>query len=317
VTGQGGSFLVEDLTAAGWEVHGSVRRATASLAEIPAGVVVHEWDMERPEDAAALIAAADPDVVFNLGGLSSVAASWENPPLAARVSGLSAVALLDAAWQRQQQRERDVRFIQASSSEIFGSANELPQRESTAIAPISPYGASKALIHSMVTAFRKRGMFATNAILYNHESPRRPLSFVTRKITSGVAAIAAGRAESITLGNLDARRDWGWAPDYMQALQLMADADAADDFIVASGESHTVREFVSAAFAAVGIDDWVHLVKTDPGFMRPLDSPEMCGDASKLRRVLGWAPTIGFPDIVASMVRNDVRLLETEVSEQP
>jgi GDPmannose 4,6-dehydratase len=271
--------------------------------------------LERPEDAAALVAAVDPDVIFHLGGFSSVAASWEDPPLAARVSGLSAVALLDAAWRHQEQRGREIRFIQASSSEIFGAATELPQRESTELAPLSPYGVAKTLAHSMVIAYRARGMFASNAILYNHESLRRPLSFVTRKITSEVAAIAAGRAETISLGNLDARRDWGWAPDYMGALVLMAEADKADDFIVASGEAHSVREFVDAAFAAVGIIEWEHLVRTDPRFLRPSDAPEMRGDATKLRQTLGWSPGMQFRDIVGAMVLNDVRLIETGESE--
>jgi GDPmannose 4,6-dehydratase len=204
---------------------------------------------------------------------------------------------------------RQIRFVQASSSEIFGAALQNPQDENTPIAPHNPYGASKAFAHFMVQVYRDRGLFASNAILYNHESPRRPITFVTRKIISGVAAIALGRADTITLGNLDARRDWSWAGDVVDALVLIAAADEPDDFVVASGISHTVRDFVEVAFAAAGVDDWESHVTVDSDLIRPADAPDMRGDASKIRNTLGWTPSMTFEQVVAAMVDHDIAVL--------
>ncbi|BDI21669.1 GDP-mannose 4,6-dehydratase [Herbiconiux sp. L3-i23] len=301
--GQDGSFLVERLVADGWSVTGLVRDPSDS---VPAGARTVVADLGDTERLASIVDDAEADVVFNLGALSSVAASWTDPLATARITGMSVAALLDAAWRRQESTGSPVRFVQASSAEVFGAATELPQSETTPIAPVSPYGAAKAWAHSLVGVYRGRGLFASNAILYNHESTRRPTAFVTRKITRGVAEIAAGTAETLTLGNLDARRDWGWAPDYVDALVLIAGAETPDDFVVATGESHTVAEFVEAAFAAVGITDWRAYVTSDPRFMRPSEQPEQRGDPSKIERALGWRRTHDFAGIVAAMVAHDL-----------
>ena len=212
-----------------------------------------------------------------------MARSWSEPDLTARVNGLAAVALMESAAQVQAKTGRQVRFVQASSAEIFGDPATSPQDENTPIRPVNPYGAAKAYAHLMVEVHRRRDLHAVSAILYNHESPRRPTSFVTRKITSTVAAIARGRAAGLTLGNLDARRDWGWAPDYVDAMVRALRADSARDYVIATGVGHSVRDFVAAAFAHVGIDDWSSLVHIDPEFVRPADATDLTGDATRAR----------------------------------
>jgi GDPmannose 4,6-dehydratase len=214
--------------------------------------------------------------------------------------------LLQLAWELQERSGRAVRLVQASSGEVFAGAQAAPQDESTPLSPQSPYGASKAFAHTLVQVFRSRGMHASNAILYNHESPRRPTSFVTRKITSTVAAITEGRTDRLVLGNLDARRDWGWAPEYVDAMVRMARADEPDDYVVATGVSHTVADFVAAAFARVGIEDWQRYVTTDPAFVRPMDAVELRGDARRARERLGWQPQVGFAELVGRMVEADL-----------
>jgi len=310
VTGQDGSYLAERLLREGWGVHALVRSARdASEQPLNADVTSHVGDLGNPQSVAQIIADVEPDVVYNLAGISSVALSWQEPELTSRVTGTSVAAMLEAAWKLQEKVGRPVRFLQASSSEIFGAATERPQSETTPVRPVSPYGAAKAYAHHVVGVYRGRGMLASAAILYNHESPRRPETFVTRKITAAAASISLGLSDSVSLGNLDARRDWGWAPDYVDAMIRIAAADSADDYVVATGEAHTVREFVAAAFAAAGITDWEPFVKIDPRFNRPVDAPEMVGDATKLRTTLGWEPTVDFSDLVGQMVKNDLQLL--------
>jgi GDPmannose 4,6-dehydratase len=199
-----------------------------------------------------------------------------------------------------------VRFVQASSAEIFGLPDRSPQDEDTPVRPANPYGAAKAFAHLMVDVYRHRGLHATSLVLYNHESPRRPAQFVTRKITAGVAAISRGAASTLTLGNLAATRDWGWAPDFVDAMVLAARAGTARDYVVATGESHSVEEFVAAAFRCVGIDDWSAYVEVDPALLRPVDAAELVGDPSRIRHDLGWAPTVGFEDVVRRMVEADL-----------
>jgi len=311
VSGQDGSYLAERLLEDGWDLHALVRSASAEDENpLDPAITVHEGDLDSPGPLTGLIDGVEPDVVFNLAGISSVAKSWDEPALTGRVTGQSVAVMLDAAWRTQERLGRPVRFVQASSAEIFGASDDVPQTERTAIRPTSPYGAAKAFAHHLVGVYRGRGLPASAAVLYNHESPRRPLAFVTRKITAGVAAIAAGRSDSLSLGNLDAQRDWGWAPDYVDALVRMAASDRPEDYIVATGVAHTVREFVGAAFAAAGIDDWEHLVTIDPRFARPVDAPLSVGDPSRIRDDLGWTPTLDFEGIVARMVENDRRLLE-------
>ena len=242
-----------------------------------------------------------PQEVYNLAAISSVAQSWDEPDRTAHVNGLAAVALMESA-----RLAGDVRLVQASSAEIFGEPADSPQTEDTAIRPVNPYGAAKAFAHLSAGVFRQRDQHVSSAILYNHESPRRHERFVTRKITSTVAAIARGDADELVLGNLDARRDWGWAPDYVDAMVRAARADEPGDYVVATGRAHSVREFVAAAFAAAGVNDWEHLVRQDERFFRPADPTELVGDASRARDVLGWEPTVAFEEIVARMVAADL-----------
>lgn len=307
VYGQDGALLVRELTSAGWDVHGTARRIESGPAAD--GVTVHEADLTDALGFVEIIDRIEPDLVVNLAGISSVAQSWQEPELTSEVSGRVVVDLVEACRRLESRTRRQVRFVQASSSEVFGAADVIPQNEATPLAPVSPYGAAKAYAHLVVQVARGRGQFASNAILYNHESPERPLTFVTRKITRGVAEIATGRADTITLGNLDARRDWSWAGDVIRALHAIAVAEQPGDFVVASGVSHSVRDFVVAAFAAAGIDDWEGRVRQDADLLRPSDAPEMRGDPSRIARELGWHSEVSFGEMVARMVQNDIREL--------
>lgn len=302
-TGQDGSYLVERLLAEGGEVHGLVRAEDLRNGSRPDGLVVHEVDLDTvPDDLAALVDRVAPDELYNLGGISSVALSWERPVLTTRVNGLAALTLMDAARRLQERRGREVRVLQPSSAEMFGEPTRSPQDEDTTIRPVSPYGAAKAFAHHVAGVERLRGLFSATVILYNHESPRRPHTFVTRKITSTVAAIAAGRADRLTLGNLDARRDWGWAPDYVDAMVRAIRHDEPGDYVVATGEAHSVRDFVAAAFEHAGVDEWEHLVEVDPSLIRPADPTLLVGDPTRAREVLGWHPSVGFEEIVGHLV---------------
>jgi GDPmannose 4,6-dehydratase len=301
-TGQDGSYLVERLLAEGHEVHGLVRSEDLG-GTLPDGLVVHEADLDAvPADLAALVERVGPDELYNLGGISSVARSWEDPVLTTRVNGVAALTLMDAARRLQERRGREVRVLQPSSAEIFGEPTHSPQDEDTAIRPVSPYGAAKAFAHHVAAVERSRGLFTATVILYNHESPRRPATFVTRKITSTVAAIAAGRADRLTLGNLDAKRDWGWAPDYVDAMVRALRHDQPGDYVVATGRAHSVRDFVAAAFAHAGVDRWERHVEVDPSLLRPADPSLLVGDPTRAREVLGWRPTVGFEELVGHLV---------------
>lgn len=307
ITGQTGGYLCDQLLEAGWHVHGIVRDADELEPEFhrrSPGATLHTGDLASGDGMRAIVADVEPDAIFNLGGISSVAQSWSQPELTGLVTGLGVASLLDGAWALRQRSGRRVSFVQASSAEMFGHAVDVPQTEATAIRPVNPYGAAKAYAHHLVGVYRGLGLEASSCILYNHESPRRPEAFVTRKITAGVAAIAAGTADHLTLGNLDATRDWGWAPDYASAM-ILAAAGEPGDYVIATGEPHTVRDFVAAAFAAVGIDEWEPYVGQDPAFMRPSDAPALVGDPTRAREVLGWTPTVAFEEIVRRMVDND------------
>ncbi|MFS0717142.1 GDP-mannose 4,6-dehydratase [Arthrobacter sp. 1P04PC] len=307
ISGQDGSYLAEQLVEAGWDVHGMVRAEDANPRQHEAGgVTLHEGDLSDPSRLAELIGDLAPDTIFNLGGISSVAASWERPYETVVSTGAAAVAMLEAAWQLQNRTGREIRFLQASSAEIFGQAKEVPQNEGTPLRPITPYGAAKALAHHAVGTYRARGLFASSAVLYNHESLRRPSSFVTRRITLGVAAIALGLKERLSLGNLDAVRDFGWAPDYVDAMVRIASAEQPEDFVVATGVSRSVRDFAEAAFLAAGVSEGLSLIDVNPKFRRPVDAPEMRGDATKISDTLGWRATATFEDIVAAMVQHDL-----------
>ncbi len=301
VTGQDGRYLAEQLLGDGWQVHGMVREKAETVTE---GVVVHPGDLADPDVFEVLVPAVAPDVVFHLAGMSSVAQSWQEPAATAELTGTAVARLLQACFAGP--AGAGPRVVLASSAEVFGAAEHAPQDERTPVRPASPYGAAKAFALHLGGVYRRAGHHVSAAVLYNHESPRRPTTFVTRKITSTVAAIAHGTAGELRVGNLDARRDWGWAPDHVDAMVRMAIADSPDDYVVATGEGHTVRELVAAAFAAAGVEDWQRLVHVDPRFVRPVDAVDLVGDASHARRRLGWTPTVPFEEIVARMVRADL-----------
>jgi GDPmannose 4,6-dehydratase len=299
IGGQDGSYLVEQLVAEGVEVHGLTHR---SASQTMSGVELHVGDITHTDDVRRLVLDLEPDEIYNLAAVSSVARSWEEPDRTAAVNGTGAVGVLDAAFRLQQGVGRTVRVVQASSAEIFGEPDRSPQDEHTPLRPVNPYGAAKAYAHSMCGIYRQRGLHVSAVILYNHESPRRPPHFVTRRVAAAVAAISRGEADRLTLGNLDARRDWGWAPDYVDAMVRAARADDPQDFVIATGVSHSVRDLVAAAFSHVGIEDWEGLVEVDPALARPVDAAELVGDATNAREVLGWTPTVGFAELIARLV---------------
>lgn len=290
VTGQDGYYLSRLLQRNGFEVCGVPRDALTDVAAM-----------------TELTGTVKPDVVFHLAAVSSVAASWHDPTATSRVNALSTAVLLDACIATQDRTGKPITVVNASSCEIFAGAADSPQTETTPLQPISPYGAAKAFGHLMCQIYRAKGLKVSNAILYNHESPRRPEQFVTRKITKAAAAIASGRRDRLVLGDLTVQRDWGWAPDYVEAMYRMACHDNGDDFVVATGATHSVQEFVAAAFAEAGIEDWKAHVESDAAFTRPRDRGVAVGDPTKAGTVLGWYPTFGFDEIVKAMVSSDLR----------
>lgn len=306
ITGQDGPYLAAHLAAAGWEVHGMVRgqprRDRDEVQRLVPGLTLAEGDLLDQPSLHRVLAETEPDVVFNLAALTFVPLSFRQPVLTADVTGTGVIRLLEAI----RITDPSIRLVQASSSEMFGNAPESPQHEETRFCPASPYAAAKALAHHAVVNYRDSyGMHVSTAIMFNHESPRRGPEFVTRKISLGVAAIAAGRADSLTLGRLDTRRDWGWAPEYMAALPLIADRDTPDDFVLATGESRTVLEFAQAAFAAAGLD-CARYVRSDPALFRPAEVTALEGDPAKAREVLGWKAAIPFGEIARRMVMADM-----------
>ena len=312
VTGQDGSYLVDRLLEDGVEVHGMVRAGDPSTGQLRSAhpqVHLHETDLADGPGLHRLVREVAPDQLFNLAGISSVATSWEQPGLTGLLSGLAVAELLAAALDVQESTGRPVAVVQASSAEIFGEPDRVPQDEATAVRPTNPYGAAKAYAHHMSGIYRSRGLAVSSCILFNHESPRRPPAFVTRKITQAAARIGREGTGEIALGNLDARRDWGWAPDYVDALVRAANHPGGGDFVVATGETHSVAEFAAAALARVGIVDWERWVRTDPAFVRPTDTAQLVGDPTRAREVLGWTPTRSFSEVVHAMVDHDVQLL--------
>lgn len=312
IGGQDGRYLTELLLADGYEVHGVVRSADAD--GLDARITTHRVDMSEGDRLREVVLAVAPDQIYNLAAISSVALSWKEPLETARVNGLSVAALLDAAQELAEKGTTAPRFVQASSAEIFGQAEEVPQTERTPVRPASPYGASKAYAHHLVGVYRAQGLFASSCILYNHESPIRPAGFVTRKITQGAARIARGLQDELVLGNLDARRDWGWAPDFARALYLAATAERGDDFVIATGQTHSVRDFVRAAFERAGVTDWEGRVRVSAEFARPVDPAVQVGDPSHARDVLRWEPSRSFEEIVGAMVDHDLAMIDGEPS---
>ena len=309
IGGQDGGYLAEALLADGHQVHGLLReqdRPSGPDAADLSGAHLHVGDLTDQRGLAELLARVEPDEIYNLGGISSVAQSWAQPLATGEVSGLAVAGLLQSALELSERLGRRIAVVQAASAEIFGNPAISPQDEDTPLRPLNPYGAAKAYAHHLVGVYRGRGLAASSVILYNHESPRRPVAFVTRKITRAAAEIARGAADELALGNLDARRDWGWAPDYADAMIRAARAEQPGDYVIATGEAHSVAEFVAAAFAAAGVADWLRHVRVDPAFVRPVDAVELVGNPARARAELGWSPTVRFDEVVARMVRADL-----------
>ncbi len=307
--GQDGGYLAERLLADGWDVHGlswMLGGDNRIEATVP-GTTAHVLENSSWQELSELVRAIAPTSVFHLAGVSSVWKSWQEPVLTSEVNAQCTVGLFEACFRLQENTGRRVSVVNASSGEIFAGSGESPQTERTPVVPTSPYGVTKAFGYQMGRVFRARGLAVSSAILYNHESPRRSESFVSRKITKGVAAIAQGGSEVLELGNIDGLRDWGWAPDIVDCLYRMAGRDDPDDYVVATGVAHSVRDFVVAAFESVGIDDWQSQVKLDPAMIRPAEPDPMIGDSSKARSVLGWRPTKSFDEIVTAMVQHDLQ----------
>jgi GDPmannose 4,6-dehydratase len=310
ITGQDGRYLAEFLHEKGYEVFGLVTgqnnpRGNAVREEL-SYVDLIEGDLQDMSSLIAAVEYSQPDEVYNLGAISFVALSFKQAELTANVTGLGVLRMLEAI-RVVGGKNNPIRFYQASSSEMFGKVRETPQNEKTPFHPRSPYGAAKAFGHHLTVNYREAyGLYAVNGILFNHESPRRGLEFVTRKVTNAVARIKLGLQHELTLGNLESRRDWGYAGDYVRAMWLMLQQPIPDDYVIATGETHSVREFVEAAFAAAGIDDWQRYVTTDPRFLRPTEVELLRGDATRARELLGWQPTVTFPQLVSMMVESDL-----------
>jgi GDPmannose 4,6-dehydratase len=307
ITGQDGSYLAEFLLEKGYHVYGMVRRSSTEsferIAHLRDRIEIREGDLLDQLSLIMLLRDIDPHEVYNLAAMSFVPTSWEQPILTGEVTALGATRLLEAI----RVTDRSIRFYQASSSEMFGKVRETPQTELTPFHPRSPYGVAKTYAHYITVNYRESyGIFACSGILFNHESPRRGKQFVTRKVTDGAARIKAGLAHELRLGNLDAKRDWGYAGDYVQAMWLMLQQPKADDYVVATGETHTVRELCELAFAHAGLD-WSRHVVVDPAFVRPAEVDLLIGDAGKARRALGWAPKHSFQELVRMMVDADLR----------
>ncbi len=314
ITGQDGLYLAELLLAKGYEVHGLIRGQNnpklTLVRDLLPDVRLHHGDLTDMSSLVRALRSSGPDEVYNLGAVSFVAYSWENAHLTTDVTAKGVLNLLEAIRLHTDGDLAGVRFYQASSSEMFGKAQETPQHERTLLWPRSPYGVSKAYGHHMTINYRESyGLHGSSGILFNHESPRRGPEFVTRKITQAVARISLGRQERVVLGNLDARRDWGYAGDYVEAMWLMLQQPVADDYVIATGESHSIRDFLDLAFAQVGIDDWTPYVRQDKAFVRPAEVDMLVGDARRAREILGWQPRVAFPALVAMMVEADVEAI--------
>lgn len=309
IGGQDGHYLTELLTAKGYSVLGLARpesRSRDSIRREFPDVRLLQGDLGDVASLTRAVSEAQPDEVYNLGGVSTVSESVRSPVESADVVGLGALRLLEAVRVAGGE-STGVRFYQASSSEMFGGGSESPQRETTPFNPQSPYAAAKVFAHHATRYYREaQGLHASSGILFNHESPRRRVEYVTRKVSSGVARIALSKQDRLVLGSLDSRRDWGFAGDYTEAMWLMLQQDEPGDYVIATGETHTVRELVSEAFAVVGIDDWSPYVTEDPALARPDDVDMIVGDASKARERLGWAPKISFKELVRMMVKADL-----------
>jgi GDPmannose 4,6-dehydratase len=319
ITGQDGLYLAELLLGKGYEVYGFMRGQNNPKRELVEqtvpGVKILTGDLTDLSSILRALDIAKPDEFYNLGAISFVAYSWENAHMTSEVTGLGVLNALEAVRLYSGDEPRKVRFYQASSSEMFGKVQSVPQNEDTLLWPRSPYGVAKVYGHYMTINYRESyGMHASSGILFNHESPRRGPEFVTRKISQAVARISLGLQEHITLGNIDARRDWGFAGDYVDAMWRMMQQEEPDDYVISTNETHEIREFLDLAFREVGIEDWAPYVKQDPRFMRPAEVDLLIGDSTKARTALGWQPKVDFPELVRMMVANDVAEQKANVS---
>jgi GDPmannose 4,6-dehydratase len=321
VAGQDGVYLSRLLLSEGYRVVGSVRPGGAEAARMApylAGVEIVEVDVCDAEAMRALLRRSRPHEVYNLAALSSVGSSWTDTDRVNEVNNLAVLRLLENLLHYRDEYGDAPRLFQASSAEIFGAADEQPQNERTPHDPGSPYAAAKSAAHDRVMSYREtQGLFACNGILFSHESPLRGTSFVTRKITRGAVEISAGRRAELALGNLDVRRDWGAAADYVRAMWLMLQQPVADDYVIATGTSSSLRDFVELAFAEVGISDAWQYVRTDPTLMRPADIPQTWGDPSRANRELGWTASLTVEQVVVAMVSIDQQRLRRGVDESP
>jgi GDPmannose 4,6-dehydratase len=323
ITGQDGSYLAELLLAKGYEVHGIIRRSSSfntdridHLYRDPhvhgLKFFLHYGDLSDTASIMKLLHELQPDEIYHLGAQSHVRVSFDIPEYTGDVTGLGTLRFLEA----MRETTPKARFYQASSSEMYGLVQAVPQREDTPFHPRSPYGAAKVYAYWVTVNYRESyALHASNGILFNHESPRRGETFVTRKITRALARIKVGLQKELYLGNLDARRDWGYAPEFVEAMWLMLQQDQADDYVVATGETHSVREFLEEAFRCIDLD-WQQYVKIDPRYFRPAEVDLLIGDAAKARRVLDWQPKTSFKELVRIMVQADVDLLQKQLSGQ-
>jgi GDPmannose 4,6-dehydratase len=314
ITGQDGSYLAEWLVEKGYQVHGMVRRSSTEnferIAHLAGRVELHQADLLDQLSLVNVVQKVDPDEVYNLAAMSFVPTSWQQPVLTGDFTAIGATRVLEAIRLLGARR---MRFYQASSSEMFGKVQETPQRETTPFYPRSPYGVAKVYAHWITVNYRESyGMFTSSGILFNHESPRRGREFVSRKVTDAAARIKLGLQKELRLGNLDARRDWGFAGDYVQAMWLMLQQNEPDDFVVATGQTHSVRELVEVAFDHVGLD-WRQHVVQDPALTRPAEVDLLVGDATKARERLGWKPRVGFADLIPLMVDADLQRLKSRL----
>jgi GDPmannose 4,6-dehydratase len=325
VTGQDGSYLAEFLLEKGYDVHGIIRRASTFNTERLETIYqdphvadsrfhLYHGDLADASTVQRLLYEVQPDEIYNLGAQSHVRVSFDIPEYTANITGIGVLRILEAIKDYEKHTGKKIKFYQASSSEMFGSALP-PQNEETKFHPRSPYGVAKVFAFDIVRNYREGySMFAVNGILFNHESERRGETFVTRKITRGIARILAGLDKKIYLGNLDARRDWGYAPEYVEAMWLMLQQDEPDDYVIGTGESHSVGDFVQAGFKAVGIDNWKDYVEIDPRYYRPAEVESLIADASKAKKKLGWEPKVGFDKLVEKMMAHDLKQYGVDIN---
>jgi GDPmannose 4,6-dehydratase len=313
VTGQDGQHLAEFLHSKGYQVFGMVKGQNNPKAELLRDefpyVEIVPGDLADLPSLVKAMEFAQPDEVYNLAAISFVALSWNQAELTANLTGTGVLRMLEAVRMVGGNEMNKIRFYQASSSEMFGKVRETPQSEKTPFHPRSPYGCAKVFGHDITVNYRESyGLWACSGILFNHEGPRRGVEFVTRKVTNAAARISLGLQNELVMGNLDAKRDWGYAGDYVKAMWLMLQQEEPDDYVIATGETHTIEELVQRAFAEVGIDDWQKYVRQDPKFFRPAEVDLLIGDATKARTKLGWKPEVDFPSLVKMMVANDLAI---------